>query len=356
MGCVAEARAERECVPWSNNTVHLLSDCGSYSGVSNLFRTASVPDEVGRSPKTAFSFVRIATRKVLPSRPGPGYPSTTIQHVKVSPPPQLPETFGERASSIPRSMLRVSNSQLGVRRQNPTIVISNEFKQVYSPGDGLAMRDQGKSRVQSVQHRLSYTEGNGKQDAIGGSFQPSYRSCIHLEVPLRASISVVFLDKSLLISLLELDGRRAGQPTSYRSTLSFRLGVSSCHRFPIDNKPTKIHEGYRKARVTMLGHNKHRISGLGHCRDPLPKPGGPKVEHIAPTCGVNSKTDDSDTECHGNTLGLLSFRRTSPANTKAGRQKGNADEAAFLTQRNFRHKHHTSTIGPGTNFIASFQK
>lgn len=337
MGCVAEAGAERECVPWSKNTVHLLSDSRSYSRVSSLFRIASVPDEAGRSPKRAFSFLRLVTRKVSPSRPGPAYPSTPVQHVKVSPPPELPETFGKSASSV-----------RCVWGQNPTMVISDEFKQVYSQGDGLAMRDQGKGKVQHLQHRRSYTEDNGKQDMISGSFQPLYRSCVHLEVPLRAAISVVFLDRSLLISLVELDRRRAEQSPLYRSTLSLHLGVSSCCRFPIDNKPTKTHEGYRKPRVAIFTLNKHRNRELE-----LPKPRGPKVEHIALTC---SETDVSDMECRSNTLGLLSFRRPSPANTKAGRQKGNADEATFLTQRNFRHKHYSSTIGPGTNFITLFQK
>lgn len=210
------------------------------------------------------------------------------------------------------------------------------------------MGDQGKGKVQHLQHRRSYTEDNGKQDIISGSFQPLYRSCVHLKVPLRATISVVFLDRSLLISLVELDGRRAEESPSYRSTLSFHLGVSSCCRFSIDSKPTKTHEGYRKPSVAILSHNKHRNSGLD-----LPKP---RVEHIASTYTINSETDVSDTECHSNTLGLLSFRKSSPANTKTGRQKGNADEAAFLTQRNFRHKHYSSTIGPGTNFITLFQK
>lgn len=330
------------------------ADSGSYSGVSNLFKTASVPDEVGRNPKTAFSSVSTAARKVLPSRQDPGYPSTTSQHVKVSPPPQLQETFGE-SSSIPKSMLRLLNSQPGVCRQSPTIVIPNEFRQAYSPAGGLAVKDHGKRKVQLGQHRLNYTEGDRKQDEIGGSFmarssQPSYRSCIHLEVPLRSTSSVAFLDKSLLIPLVELDGRRAGKPTSYRSTLSVHLGVSSCRRFPTDYKPTKIHEGYREPRVAMLDHNKHncRSSGLGQCNLE-----GVKVEHIAPTCGVDSRSVDSDTHWHSNTLDLLSFRRPSPLNTKAGRQKGNADEAAFLTQSDFRHKQPTSNIGPGTNFITS---
>ncbi|XP_070832939.1 (E2-independent) E3 ubiquitin-conjugating enzyme FATS-like [Chaetodon trifascialis] len=92
-------------------------------------------------------------------------------------------------------------------------------------------------------------------------------------------------------------------------------------------------------------HNGGR-SGLGHCRGPLSKYWGRKVGQTAPTHGVNSKADDSDTQHHSDTLGLLSFRGPSPSNTKAGRQKGNVDEAAFLTQSNFRQRQHTSNIGP----------
>ncbi|XP_035519573.1 uncharacterized protein LOC118329474 [Morone saxatilis] len=329
------------------------ADSGTYSGASNLFRTASVPDVVGRSPKPAFSSITITARKVLPSRStsqDPVYPSTLTQHVKVSPQPKLSGTFGGKASSIPTRTMRVSNSQLDVCRQKPTIVMPNEVRQAYSSADGLAVRDRGKRKEQLVQRRLSYTEVDRKWDVIGGSLlnlssQPSYRSCIHLEVPLRSTSSVVFLDKSLSISLVELEGRSAGQPTSYRSTLSVRLGVLSCRRSSTDNKPAKTNEGYRRPRA---GHNKRngRESGLGHCGGPLSKHRGRKVEQIAPAHGVNSNADDSDTQRHSNTLGLLSFRGPSPSNTKAGRQKGNADEAAFPSRSNFRHRQHTSNIGP----------
>lgn len=341
------------------------ADSGSYSGVANLFRTASVPDVVGRSPKTAFSSITIAARKVLPSLStsrDPVYPSTPTLPVKESTFPKLPETFGGRASSVPTSTMRVSNSQPDVRRQNPTIVMTNEFRQAYSPADGLAVKDRGKRNV-LAQCRLSYKEGDRKQNLMGGSLmnlssQPSYRSCIHLEVPLRSTSSFVFLDKSLSISLVELEGRRAGQPSLHRSTLSVRLGVSSCCRSSTDNKPAKTNEGYRRPRAAMLGRNKRngRESGLGHCRGPLSTHRGHKVEQIAPTHGVNSKSDNSDTQRRSDSLELLSFRGPSPSNTKAGRQKGNADEAAFPTRSNFRHRQHTSNMGPGMNFITLLQK
>ncbi|XP_037638826.1 (E2-independent) E3 ubiquitin-conjugating enzyme FATS-like [Sebastes umbrosus] len=330
------------------------ADSGSYSGVSNLFRAASVPDVVGRSPKSAFTSITIAVQRTLPSLStpqDPAYPSTPAQPVIIPTPQKLLKTFRGRASFIPTNTTRVSNCQPDVCRQNPTVVMPNEFGQAYSPADGLAVSDHGKRKAQLVQS--SCTEGDRKQDEIGGSLtnlslQPSYRSCIHLEVPLRSTSSVVFLDKSLFISLVELEGRRTGQPTLHRSTLSVRLGVSSCRRSSTDNKPAQINEGYGRARAAMLGRNKRngRKSGAGHCRSPLSQHRGYKIEQTAPAHGVNSKAEDSDTQRHSTTLGLLSFRGPSPSNTKAGRQKGNADEAAFPIRSNFRHRQHTSNVGP----------
>ncbi|KAL7384090.1 hypothetical protein ABVT39_023947 [Epinephelus coioides] len=330
------------------------ADSRSYRGVSNLSRVASVPDVVERWPKSALSSITIAAQRILPSPQDPVYPSSPAQPVKASTPLKLPESFEGRASSIPTSTMRVSNSQTDVCRQNLSVLKPNEFRQAYSPADGLAVRDQGKRKVQLVQRRLNCTESNRKLDRIGGSLmnlssQPSYRSCIHLEVPLRSTSSVLFLDKSLSISLVELEERRAGQPPLYRSTLSVRLGVSSCLRSSTDNKPSKINEGYGRPRAAMLGPNKRsgRESGSDQCsRSPLSKHRGHKVEQIAPAHGVNSKADDSGTQRHSTTLGLLSFRGPSPSNTKAGRQKGNADEAAFPIRSNFRHRQHTSNIGP----------
>ncbi|XP_054456720.1 (E2-independent) E3 ubiquitin-conjugating enzyme FATS [Anoplopoma fimbria] len=251
------------------------------------------------------------------------------------------------------SAMKVSYSQPDVCLQNRSIAMPNEFRQACSPADGFAVRDQGKRTGQLVQSRLGYTESDRKQDERGGSLmklssQTSYRSCIYFEVPLRSTISVLFLDKSLYISLVELEGRRAGQATLYRSTLSVRFGVSSCRRSSTDNKPAQINEGYGRSREAMLGRNKRNVreTGLGHCRSPLSKHRTHKVEQIALTHDVNSKLEESDTKGHSATLGLLSFRGPSPSHTKAGRQKENADEAAFPICSNFSHRRHTSNIGP----------
>ncbi|KAF3841976.1 hypothetical protein F7725_023927, partial [Dissostichus mawsoni] len=324
------------------STSQTVAEIGSYSGVSNLFRAASVPDVAERSPKSAFSSISIATQRILPllcNPQDPAYRSTPTQPVKVS---TLQETF------IPTSPMRVSNSPPDVCRKGRTIVMPNEFGQAFSHADGLEVRDQGKIKVQLVR-RVSYTESDRKQDEIGGLLMSahSHRSCIHLDVPLRSISSVVFLDKFLSISLVELEGRRSGQPTQYRSSLSVRISVQSCRRSSADKKAAKINEGYGRPRTAMLGQNKcnGQESVLGHCRSPLSQHRGHRVESIAPAHGVNSKADDSDTQQqHSTALGLLSFKGPGPSDTKPGRQKVNADEEAFPIWSNF--KQHTSNIGP----------
>lgn len=157
--------------------------------------------------------------------------------------------------------MRVSVSQLNVCRPNPGYLMPSDFRRAYSPADGLAVKDPGKKKVQLVHCRLSYTEEDRKQEVIGGSVknlfssQPSYRSCIYHEVPLRCTRSFVFLDKPLCISLVELQGKGACKPALCRSTLSIRLGTSSCHRSSKDSKPAKRNEGYAKSRAAMLDSN-----------------------------------------------------------------------------------------------------
>ena len=239
--------------------------------------------------------------------------------------------------------MRVTNSQQDVGKQKPTIVALTDFRQASSPADRLVVRDAGMRKGQLVQRRLGCAEGDSKRDVLGGSLmnlstsKPSYRSCIHREVPLRSTSSVVFLDKSLSISLVELEGRGAGQPTLYRSTLSVRLGVTSC----CGSKPAKTNGVCRRPRETSLN-NKHNGQEMGS------KQQGRKVEQTAHANGKN-KADDSDTQRHSSTLGLLSFRGPSPWNTKAGRQKENADEAASPSRCNLRHRQHTFNISPGMN-------
>lgn len=246
--------------------------------------------------------------------------------------------------------MRVSHSQMNLCKENPTIMSPNEFRQTSSTADGFAVRGPEKRKVHFLQKRQRYTDGDKNQGIIGDSFiyqssQPSYRSCIHLEVPLRSASSVVFLDKSLSISLGEIN---AAQPSLYRSTLSLRLSVASYRKSSRNIKPAKTDEDNRRSKVATLSSKKcnDRETGSGNCRSLLSKQWGRKVQQVAQVHGVNSKVDDSDTRCHGSTLGLLSFREPSPSNTKAGSQKGNADEAACPTKSNFSHRQRTFNIGP----------
>ncbi|KAK2824415.1 hypothetical protein Q5P01_021590 [Channa striata] len=331
------------------------ADTGSCSGVSNLFRTVSVPDLAGRSPTTAFSSITFGARKVRPSLSASKDPvrsSVPTRPVKTS-----AEVYGRRFWSSPMCARHVSNSQPDLSRQIITTETHTDFRQVRSPADGLAARDPEKREVQLVQHRPKCTEVDREQDVTSGSLrsltsQPSYQSCIRRQVPLRSYRSVVFLDKSLSISLVDLERRGAEEEgrkqTLYTSTFSLRFGVSSCCRSSADSKSAKTDEAYRGPRAAALGRNKCNGQGsrLVHCRGLLIKQRGCKVEQIAPAHGVNNKAGDSDTQRHSATLGILSFTGPSPSNTKAGRQKGNADEAAFPTRSNFRHRQHTFNTGP----------
>lgn len=266
---------------------------------------------------------------------------------------------GRESRILNTTMLRVQNSQPGACGRGPAVVIPDELRQACSPADGLAVRDQGQAKVQPPQHGLSNSRGDRKQEGIGGSFarrswEHSYRSCVHLQVPLRSSSSIVFLNKSLLISLEEVVGGRAEKHTFYRSTLSVRLGAPSHSRFSTDYKPASALEGYRKPGVALLDKSKDSCRsnrGLVDCGLE-----GPKVEHTASTCRVKSRAGDSDSHCNSNALELLSHRRPSPSNADAGGQKGNADEAAFPTLRGFNRRTQPKTASKtGTSSITSLQ-
>ncbi|XP_061601576.1 uncharacterized protein LOC133463847 [Cololabis saira] len=251
------------------------------------------------------------------------------------------------------STMRVSNSQLCMCRQKPTLCMSDEFRQAHSPADALAVTDPRKWRAQLVQCKLSCTEEERKLEGTSGSVmklfssKPSFRSSIHHEVSLRSICSVVFLDKSLCISLLELEGR-AGQPTLYRSTLSCRLAPLPPRS--TRDKPAKINDSYRSGRAAVLSTNKGtgQKDALGHCRSPLSKHWAHKADHMVPSHGVCRNANDSDKQRrYGTSSGLLPFRGPAASNSKAGRQKGNADEEAFSLPSKFRQMQQAFSIGLG---------
>lgn len=259
-------------------------------------------------------------------------------------------------------MMRVSHSQLCMCRQNPTIFMSNEFRQAHSPADALAATDLRKRKAQLIQSDVSCAEKNREQEVTSGSImklfssKPSFRSSIHHELPMRSICSVLFLDKSLCISLVDLEGRRAGQPTLHRSTLSCRL-LPFPRRSTRENKLAKTNDSCGNTGTAILGPDERssREDGLGHCRGPLSNHWGHKADQTVPPHGVCRKANDSDMQRHCTSFGLSPFRGPSTSNTKAGRQKGNADEAAFSLPSNFRHMQH-AFIGPGMNFITLNQK
>lgn len=184
--------------------------------------------------------------------------------------------------------------------------------------------------------------------------QLSYKVCIHQKVPLRFITYIVFLDKTLCISLTELvEGMRNIQPTLHRSALTCRLGAPSGCKSTTDKRLAKTNEGYGRGKADMLGSKKCNMgdNGIDHWRSPLSKHQSNKAGHPAPVCGVNTDANESGVQRSSASFGLLSFGEPTALNTKTGKHKGNADEAALSAQRNFRHRQHTSRIGPGMDSI-----
>lgn len=276
--------------------------------VPETFRAAAGPEVVGEGPNTTFRSICPAAREIQPSWESI-YPDTACEDVPYS-------------STTTSSMSRVSNSQPGMCGQNG--MTACELRQVCSADDGAVLRD-GEKGVRAERHRLMDAEGDGKPDVRVRSFvdrssQRSHWSCVHIEVPLMFNSSTLFLDKPLLISVIELEDRTVGEPALFRSTLSIRLGASP------RNQPAKRGQGRG-----------------GQAASP-----GCAVQQTVPACYVTGRAADSDPQLHSNPLGLLSFRRPEPSNTQTGWLKENADE--------FRHEPLTSNLDPGMNFITSPQK
>lgn len=157
---------------------------------------------------------------------------------------------------------------------------------------------------------------------VGRSSRRSRGSCVHVELPLMFTSSVLFLDKPLFISFTELQSRTTENPVLFRSTLSVRLGV------PSRNQPTQRDEGQAPAQGQQ--------------------PGGRTVQRTAPVCYVTSAADDPDPRRHGNAPGLSSLGRPKPPDAKTGQRKENVDE--------FRREPLTPSLDPGMNFITSSLK
>lgn len=236
---------------------------------------------------------------------------------------------------------------------DPAVFMSNHPRQVHSPANGLSVGYPGTMKVQVVRCKLNCSEKDQKQevtDSFGIKTSPSelcYRVCIHRIIPLRSCSSAVFLDKSLCISLTELAaGTRRVQSPLHRSALTCQLGVQSLCRSTTDKKTNNTKEVYRKGNFKMCNDQEKR---LDHRGGPLSKCRGHRTNQKASPRGINSKDDYSEKQSLCTSLGL-SFREPPASNTKAAKQKGNANEAAFSAPSNSSHRQHTFTFSPGMNF------
>lgn len=303
---------------------HTFSCCAA----SDLLRTRSVPDVVGTNPASS------ATTQNLDL-----VCASSIRFL-------TPRPFGREGFSKSKNTMRMTSSQPDLCRGASSK--PNELRQTYSPSDRLAVKEPGRRKEQVVRREGNVTEWDGNPEGSlkkVSSSRTSFCSCIHFDVPLRSVRSVMFLVKSLCISVEELER----SPTLQRSTLSLRLGVSAVKKY----KQTATNTNHRRASYKCRGQESGALSG---CRGLQSKKRGRKVEQIAPPAyGVNSKAHDPDTQRNSATPGLLSFRGPSHANVKAARQKGNADEAGQTNRTNFKHRLHSFHSGPGMNFIIFLQ-
>lgn len=212
-----------------------------------------LPDEVGENPEA-----KAATGRVSLSRQDP-------------------------VESVDGRKGRIANM---LRGQKKHAVIPDEVGRASWPVDGRTMPSNSRAKAQlwSVREREETAE-------------PPCRSCVHLQVPPRISSSIFFLDKSLLISLEGLCGGGRGgggeveNRTSYRSTLSVRLGASPCSRLTASALVEKKKDERSKSR-----------SGRAPPRDLK----SPKVKPTAPACRVNGGFGDSE-ERRRHPLGSLSL-------------------------------------------------
>lgn len=263
------------------------------------FRAAAVPEVVGEGPNTSFRSTCPAARAVQPSWESI-HPDTACEGVPYS---------------------STTTSSMSMCGQNG--MTACELRRMCSADDGAVLRD-GEKGGRAERHRLMGAEGDVRvRSFVDRSSRRSHWSCVHVEVPLMFNSSTLFLDKPLLISVIELEDRTVGEPALFRSTLSIRLGASP------RNQPAKRGQGRG-----------------GQAASPGPQSGGCAVQQTVSACYVTGGAADSDPQLHGNPLGL--FRSPEPSNTQTGWLKENADE--------FRREPLTSNLNPGMNFITSPQK
>ncbi|KAF7220397.1 putative LOC107375804-like protein [Nothobranchius furzeri] len=233
--------------------------------------------------------------------------------------------------------MRISESQKKVCKQAPTIFKPNVLQLVHSSVNGVGITDPGKMKEQLVRSKLNYTEKNIKQEVPATetmnhlSPKLSYKVCIQHEVPQRSVCSVLFLDKSLWVSLAEL-GFGNVQPVSYRSTTSCRLGVPSQRKSATIKKLDKTNMRYGTGWAAMLQSNNYsgREDGLGHHRCFLSKHQNYEADQASIQCGVWDKANSSDRYYQRDYLRFYPIR-TTDSNTRMVELKRNADGVDFIS-------------------------
>ncbi|XP_046885691.1 (E2-independent) E3 ubiquitin-conjugating enzyme FATS-like [Hypomesus transpacificus] len=324
----------RTAVPWGQNR-----SGDSLRWAPTLQRATSVPDVLGGETKAGFSSITITSRKVSNTHI---YQSHETLHPHAQPHQVSTARLLTKSPALSSESTKSSKSALEIQRAS--ILKVTEDRQGSSIFDRVLMRGAGRKRAGLPEYRYSYTEGHKSQDAgqSSRSLPPlhSFRSCLHLEVPPVSSSSVLFLNKSLSISLGQAED---GSSRVHRSTLSLSVGRTPHHRSPKTNPQTDCRISRVKQECTWKLDNQRADSG--HSGGHALQRWGCEILRVTCSDGANRQSTDSDTQ--RSTPRLLSFREPGLSYTGASWQNGNADEKCYPPFSNFRHKHPTCNVNPG---------
>ncbi|XP_071236261.1 (E2-independent) E3 ubiquitin-conjugating enzyme FATS-like [Salvelinus alpinus] len=309
-----------------------------HRGSPTLLRMASVPNVLGGRPKTGFSSITITSCRVSQSGANRShYPHQPILPIRSST-SLNPVMSHVLSSAIPK------HSEV-VTRHKATIVKVTEYRQSYSACAKVQMRGPG-MRTAWPEHRHSYTGEDSLKDN-GSSFrpfslQPSFRSCVQLEVHWRSANTVLYLDKSLSISIGQPE---VTKPVVHRSTLSLYVGGSS-HIGTSMDYPKTLQDLRRSMGALSCTHRWDNLeTDVGYSIGSSSTNGGYEVPKMADTDGIKNRT--SDLTAHNLTSGLLSSARgTGDSYSRASQHNGIADELCCRRLRNSTHRHPAFNISP----------
>lgn len=318
-----------------------------HRGSPTLLRMASVPNVLGGRPKTGFSSITITSCRISQSGANRShYPHQPI--LPIRPSTSLnPVMSHVLSSAIPK------HSQV-VTRNKATIVKVTVYRQSYSACAKVQMRGPG-MRIAWPEHRHSYTGEDSLKDN-GSSFrpfslQPSFRSCVQLEVRWRSANTVLYLDKSLSISIGQPE---VTKPVVHRSTLSLYVGGSSDIGTSMDY-PKTLQDLRRSMGALSCTHRWDNLeTDVGYSRGSSSTKGDYEVPKMVDTDGIKNRT--SDLTAHNLTSGLFSSARgRGDSYSGASQHNGIADELCCRRLRNSTHRHPAFNISPGMNFISPCQ-